>query len=54
MLIAAINQGMYSLVRHFIPPHVECAFTHKGLTLGPILDAMEVWGETNGRRRRRL
>jgi DNA-binding HxlR family transcriptional regulator len=41
-------------VRHTIPPHVEYAFTRKGLTLGPILDAMEVWGETNGRRRRRL
>jgi DNA-binding HxlR family transcriptional regulator len=41
-------------VRHTIPPHVEYAFTRKGLTLGPILDVMEVWGETNGRPRRRL
>lgn len=27
-----------------IPPHVEYAFTEKGLSLGPILAAMEHWG----------
>jgi DNA-binding HxlR family transcriptional regulator len=41
-------------VRHSIAPHVEYTFTRKGLTLGPILDAMEMLGETNGRQRRRL
>ncbi len=39
-------------VRSTTPPHVEYSFTRKGLTLGPILDAMEVWGAANGRRRR--
>ena len=39
-------------VRQTIPPHVEYAFTRKGWTLGPILDAMEVWGEANSPRRR--
>lgn len=38
-------------VRNAVPPHVEYAFTRKGLTLGPILDAMEAWGAANGRRR---
>jgi DNA-binding HxlR family transcriptional regulator len=28
------------------PPHVEYGFTAKGLTLGPILGALEHWGET--------
>jgi DNA-binding HxlR family transcriptional regulator len=27
------------------PPHVEYGFTSKGLTLGPILGALEHWGE---------
>ena len=27
------------------PPHVEYGFTAMGLTLGPILGAMEHWGE---------
>lgn len=40
-----VHQGM--------PPHVEYSFTRKGLTLGPILDAMEVWGMVNGRHRGR-
>lgn len=39
-------------VRQAVPPHVEYAFSKKGWTLGPILDAMEEWGETNGPRRR--
>ncbi len=26
------------------PPHVEYAFSAKGMTLGPILEAMEHWG----------
>src|SRR6266545_1132894 len=30
--------------RNSVPPHVEYSFTRKGLTLGPILDAMETWG----------
>lgn len=28
-----------------VPPHVEYSFTERGLTLGPILDAMVAWGE---------
>ena len=34
-----------------VPPHVEYALTPRGWTLGPILEAMEVWGETYGRPR---
>ena len=34
-------------VHNSVPPHVEYSFTRKGLTLGPILDAMEAWGEAN-------
>jgi DNA-binding HxlR family transcriptional regulator len=37
-------------VRQTVPPHVEYAFTPRGLTLGPLLDAMEAWGETYGAR----
>ena len=40
-------------VHNSVPPHVEYSFTRKGLMLGPILDAMEAWGEANGQRRRR-
>lgn len=32
-------------VREQVSPHVEYSFTERGLTLGPILDAMEAWGE---------
>jgi DNA-binding HxlR family transcriptional regulator len=32
-----------------VPPHVEYAFSERGLTLGPLLDAMETWGETYAR-----
>lgn len=32
-----------------VPPQVEYAFTAYGLTLGPLLDAMEAWGEAYGR-----
>ncbi len=32
-----------------VPPHVEYAFTERGLTLGPLLEAMEHWGEAFGR-----
>lgn len=32
-------------VLEHIPPHVEYSFTERGLTLGPILEAMEAWGE---------
>ncbi len=32
-----------------VPPHVEYAFTERGLTLGPLLGAMETWGETYAR-----
>ena len=31
-----------------VPPHVEYCFTARGLTLGPLLDAMEAWGEAHG------
>lgn len=31
-----------------VPPHVEYRFSDRGLTLGPILDAMEEWGEEYG------
>ena len=40
-------------VHNNVPPHVEYSFTRKGLTLGPILDAMEAWGEANRQGRRR-
>lgn len=40
-------------VRGTVPPHVEYAFTKKGWTLGPLLDAMEAWGEANRPRGRR-
>jgi DNA-binding HxlR family transcriptional regulator len=32
-------------VHNSVPPHVEYSFTRKGLTLGPILDAMEAWAK---------
>ncbi len=32
-------------VRGTAPPQVEYAFAERGLTLGPLLDAMEAWGE---------
>jgi DNA-binding HxlR family transcriptional regulator len=38
-------------VHQSVPPHVEYSFTRKGLTLGPILDAMETWGNDNRRGR---
>jgi DNA-binding HxlR family transcriptional regulator len=38
-------------VHNSMPPHVEYSFTPKGLSLGPILDAMEAWGDANRRRR---
>jgi DNA-binding HxlR family transcriptional regulator len=41
------------MVHNSVPPHVEYPFTRKGLTLGPILDAMEAWGEANRQGRRR-
>jgi DNA-binding HxlR family transcriptional regulator len=31
-------------------PHVEYAFAARGLTLGPLLDAMVAWGEAHGAR----
>jgi DNA-binding HxlR family transcriptional regulator len=40
-------------VHNSVPPHVEYSFTRKGLTLGPILDAMEAWGKANRQSRRR-
>ncbi len=36
-------------VHEQVPPHVDYAFTERGLTLGPLLDAMEAWGETHAR-----
>ena len=39
-------------VHNTIPPHVEYSFTKKGYTLGPILDAMEKWGDAHRPRRR--
>jgi DNA-binding HxlR family transcriptional regulator len=39
-------------VHDTIPPHVEYSFTKKGWSLGPILDAMEAWGEANRPRKR--
>ncbi len=40
-------------VHDTIPPHVEYAFSKKGWTLGPLLDAMEAWGDANRPRGRR-
>jgi len=39
-------------VLNTVPPHVEYSFTKKGLSLGPILDAMEAWGAAHRPRRR--
>lgn len=61
-LIPDITQRMLSLqlraleedgivartVHDEVPPKVEYAFTEKGWTLGPILDAMERWGAEHG------
>lgn len=33
-----------------VPPHVDYALSAAGLTLSPILDAMEAWGEAHGER----
>lgn len=33
-----------------VPPHVEYSFTERGLTLGPILEAMVAWGEGHAHR----
>src|SRR6478735_4427696 len=53
-LRALEQDGIVSRTVHqTVPPHVEYAFTKKGFTLGPILDAMEAWGETNRPRSRR-
>jgi DNA-binding HxlR family transcriptional regulator len=53
MLRAVEQDGIVARTAHnSVPPHVEYSFTRKGLTLGPILDAMEVWGAANGRPRR--
>ena len=43
---------MLRTVHNTIPPHVEYSFTKKGYTLGPILDAMEKWGDAHRPRRR--
>jgi DNA-binding HxlR family transcriptional regulator len=32
-----------------VPPEVDYAFTEHGLTLGPLLEALEQWGEAFGR-----
>lgn len=39
-------------VHDTVPPHVEYSFTKKGWSLGPLLDAMEAWGEANRPRKR--
>ena len=35
-------------VHEKVPPHVDYALSPYGWTLGPILDAMEQWGERHG------
>ena len=35
-------------VHDHVPPWVEYAFSERGLTLAPVLDAMERWGERHG------
>ena len=37
-------------VHAHVPPHVDYAFTERGLTLGPLLEAMEHWGNEFGGR----
>ena len=37
-------------VHDTVPPAVKYAFTGHGLTLGPLLDAMQDWGKAYGRR----
>ena len=39
-------------VHDTVPPHVEYSFTKKGMSLCPILDAMEEWGDANRPRKR--
>ena len=39
-------------VHNSVPPQVEYSFTKKGWSLGPILDAMEEWGDAHHPRRR--
>ena len=36
-----------------VPPHVEYRLTEHGWTLGPIIEAMECWGEKHGASRAR-
>ncbi len=53
-LRALENDGIVSrtVLDEAPPQHVEYALTERGWTLGPILEAMEVWGERHGRSRR--
>ncbi|WP_309646198.1 helix-turn-helix domain-containing protein [Phenylobacterium sp.] len=37
-------------VHEQVPPHVDYAFSPRGLTLGPLLEAMWEWGEAYGSR----
>lgn len=48
-LRALEEDGIVSRTVHEqVPPWVEYAFTERGLTLGPLLDAMEDWGNAYG------
>jgi DNA-binding HxlR family transcriptional regulator len=50
-LRALEEDGIVSRTVHeLVPPWVEYAFTERGVTLGPLLDAMVDWGEAFGAR----
>ena len=48
--LRALEEGgvISRTVHERVPPWVEYAFTERGLTLGPLLDAMEAWGYAYG------
>ena len=53
-LRALEQDGVVRRIDHdTVPPHVEYRLTAYGLTLGPIIEAMQRWGEHHGASRAR-
>ena len=53
-LRALEQDGVVRRIDHdTVPPHVEYRLTAYGLTLGPIIEAMQRWGERHGASRAR-